>query len=1240
MNPMKSIFYLIYILSFILLFSCAAKKPYINTEDGVDWKTNPEIFNPDNIDYELFLVGDIATSNNNLVSSDIVDLIKTELKNTSIKQSVVFLGNSTSNEGFPDVESPAYAQMDRELDHCINVLSSNTDKVFFIPGNSEWYNGKDYSSAALNEVEEYIESKADGKNIFVPSHGCGRPKLVDLTDDLMLLIIDSQWVLEGDRSDERKRSSCEIDYVQDLIIYIDEKLGKNKNKNVIIAAHHPIYSNGVTGGNYGLKSNLLPLPILGSIITGIKKLGAGEQKFGHPQYEVYRSAIKTALDNHEGIIFASAHDKNLQYHLEDKNHHVIAGSGSVVDFVRKGSTANFALMDRGFAKITHTKDLELWLEFYTPDPDNPKKVKTIYNKRLYKKEFINFQDTSIYHRADEYEKTHKAVASEKYAKGVPGLGKTYRKEWGTELDFPVLLLDEYSGGLTPIQQGGGFQTKSLRLEDPEGRQWVVRTVDKDVSSVVPSILRETFVQDIVQDGISAAHPYAASVVPKMAEALGIYHANPKIVWMPKQRALGDYNIDFGDRIYLFEERAGGEVKSQAAFQDMEDAISTSDLLEKLEKNHKHKVDEAYVLRARLFDLLIGDWDRHDDQWRWGVFEDEETGGKIYRAIPRDRDQVFFFNDGLLNYVVSRPYFNPALRKYDAKIYNLDGLIYNARHFDRSFLSQLTKEDFLRIAKEVQVTLTDDVIQDAFRVWPKEIYDINGDAIVEKLKQRREVLVGYAEQFFEIINKEVTVVGTDKPNLFNVTALPDDKLDVQVYSVEDDEEFLIWSRMLNGEDCNELRLMGLKKADVFSFTGNEDSSIKVKIVGGNGQDLVNNSAENLAITVYDRKDGMQLKGDKVKSHLKNRRGIDVYDRLDWKLDRSIHFPIFDFYTDEGLGLKYNFWWINNSFRKNPYASSHQLGLAYFTTNSAIVADYDGHWASIFGPDWDFRVNVEATGPVFTQFFYGLGNEYINYEEELSEFPQATDNNFFIVKGNHVFVESSFVYNLGNNRTLRISPSTSFLNIPNEPDEGDPRFIFLPEANRDSFDFDTKIYVGLGLNYEINRVNNDMIPTRGYEFNIAANYRHSLRDSEFRNITFESTVTAYVPFSPSHRIVFATELGAAYTVGDYEFFHANYLSTRSRMRGFRRSRFAGDGIAYAASDLRIKLFQGHKGLRTGVGVFGSFDYGRAFLEGDGNDDWHTSVGGGLFFTPLDLVGFKFGYFQGQDDTQIVIGGSIGF
>ncbi len=1219
--------------------SCAAKKPFIKNSQSFDESSKLSI---ENIDYELFLVGDIESESNKAYDSDIVDLIKSELRENSKNQSVVFLGNSFSDKGLPDTESEAFDSVDKSIEACINKLKDNTDKVYFIPGNNEWSDGQNNTVSALSNVEEYLESKVNGKNIFAPSNGCGEPKLVKLTDDLILLLIDSQWVLQGDGSEERKRSGCEIDNELELVTFIEEILAKNKSKNVIIAAHHPVHSNGKTGGNYSMANHMLPLPVLGSIITSIKKINGGQQKFGHPQYEAYRSTMDLAMSNFEGIIHASAHDKNLQYIQENDNHYVVAGSGSEVEFVQKGGNAEFAYMSKGFSKITHTKDLELWLEFFIPDPSNTKVAKSVYKKLLYKKEVIDYTDKTVYKDLANYPKTVQTQASETYSKGRLGMGETYRAEWGTIIDAPVLLLDEVKGGLTPVQQGGGFQTKSLRLENSDGNQWVIRSIDKDIAKVVPPALRGTFAEGVMQDGLSAAHPYGAVAIPQLAEAAQIYHANPKVVWLPKQKALGDYNLGLGERLYLFEERPGGNMAGHPNYGGATKSVNTPELIEKLKKNHKHEVDQKYVLKARLFDLLIGDWDRHDDQWRWGVYSDEASPGKkVYRAIPRDRDQVFFKNDGFLNYIASRPYVTPSLRKFDDEVDNVSGLSFNARHFDRHFISQMNEQDFVNAALKLQNNITDEVIASAFADWPQEIYDISGNSIINKLKLRRSNLIETARDFYKYLTKEVTVMGTNGQNVFDVTALENNQLLVNAYHIDNDEKNLIWSRKINGEDCEELRLFGLKKKDIFNFYGDEKTSVKVRLVGGSGDDIVNNESSTIKILAYDRPQGMTLNGNKVKSKLSDQDGVNRFDRGDWKIDRTIHFPLPSFYTDEGIGLSYNILWQRNGFRKNPYKSNHMLSIGYYWANSAIVGKYAGHWPMIFGPKWDLKVNADVVGPTFTQFFYGLGNKYVNFEELLPNEEEAGSPTFFIVRGKHLDLNPQIIKDLGNNRTLSINPSLEYFDLDSElNDDDETRFIFLDEANRTSSDFENKMYAGLGIHYSSNRVNSPTLPTRGFIFNMGADYKQSLSDSKYSNLTLSSNVAAYIPFTPTHNIVIATNFGGAYTFGDYEFFHANYLSNQSRLRGYKTNRFGGDAIVYHATDLRIKLLQGNGGFRSGLGIFGSFDYGRSFLEGEDIDDWHTSFGGGLYITPLDMLGFKIGYYVANEDAQLSIGGALAF
>lgn len=1237
-NTRKSITRFSFGFLLIILSACSASKPWYKdkNEDPI-LHTVEDI---DQIDYELFLVGDIGSGGGTVNDSDVVDLIKSQLRPGADDQSVVFLGNSLSANGVLDKEDENFAHIDEGIKSCIRKLKESTDKVYFIPGNNEWSNGDSYDLLANRRSEKYLENKVGGKNIYAPSKGCGEPKVVELSDDLLLILVDSQWLLQGDESSERRRSGCSIDNDIEFITSLENTLARNKSKNVIIASHHPLHSNGITGGNYPLKNHLLPFPVLGTLINSVKQLAVGPQKIGHPQYEAYRSAMHLALSNFEGITTVSAHDKNMQYIVKDENHYVIAGSGSNVEYVRKGGIADFAAMEFGFAKITHTKNLELWLEFYKQDPLEPTRAISIYRKRIYKKKAIDYADKSVYKDLEDYPAFQSVVASEQYRKGIIGMGETYREEWGTKVNAPLLLLDKIEGGVIPIQQGGGFQTKSLRLENKEGRQWVIRSIDKDIAKIVPIALRSTVAETVMQDGLSAAHPYGAIAIPTLASAAKIYHANPKFVWLPNQKALGDYNLNFANRLYLFEERPGGNMIGHPTYGGSEKSVNTIDLIEKLTKNHKHKVDQEYVLRARLFDLFVGDWDRHDDQWRWGIYEDETMPGKkIYRAIPRDRDQVFFKNDGFFNYIASRKYFTPSLRKFGDDIDMVDGLSFNARHFDRHFLSEMTLDQYVSAAEALAENMTDAVINNAFEVWPKEIYDISGDKIKHNLRSRRKKLKRYATEFYLYLSKEVTAIGTDSDDIFIVEALKDDMLKVEVYHKKKEVDHLIWSRVIDGSHTDEVRLFGLDDDDKFTILGDEKSSIKIRIVGGSGKDKVINESKNLEVIVYDKPKGMDLNGNSVKSKVKDERGINRYDRFDWKMDRSIHFPMLSFYTDEGIGIGYNLWWIKNGFRKNPYKSNHKLNLSYFNANQAIVGSYIGDWPEALGKNLNFKLAIDGSGPTFSQYFYGLGNEYVNYDELFPNIDNSGSLLFHTIRGTNISIAPAIEKNLGNGNSISIEPSATYINLNNDLTD-ELRFINFSEAGRTIEDFKNKYYLGLALNYKSTRIDNPIIPTRGYNYSIGADYRQSMSAGNFSNVALSTQLTAYIPFDANHSFVLATNIGGRYTLGDYEFFHANYLSSISTLRGYKTNRFAGDGIVYHASDLRLRLLEGNGKFKTGLGIYGSFDYGRAFLEDENISDWHMSYGGGLYITPLDLMGFKIGYHIGREDTQITIGSALSF
>src|SRR4030095_1236654 len=120
------------------------------------------------------------------------------------------------------------------------------------------------------------------------------------------------------------------------------------------------------------------------------------------------------------------------------------------------------------------------------------------------------------------------------------LGSHYRKVWAAPVTMHSLDLGHMYGGLTPLKRGGGFQTKSLRMLGADSNEYVIRTIDKDPSRAVSSVFRKTVVTSLLQDQISASHPYAFQVIPGLSTAAGIYHSNPQLLYVPDDPKLGEF----------------------------------------------------------------------------------------------------------------------------------------------------------------------------------------------------------------------------------------------------------------------------------------------------------------------------------------------------------------------------------------------------------------------------------------------------------------------------------------------------------------------------------------------------------------------------------------------------------------------------------------------------------------------------------------------------------------------------
>lgn len=417
------------------------------------------------------------------------------------------------------------------------------------------------------------------------------------------------------------------------------------------------------------------------------------------------------------------------------------------------------------------------------------------------------------------------------------LGKHWRQVWTTPIEAPILDFDHALGGLTPGKMGGGMQTTSLRLTSANGASYVLRSLDKDPVGVLPPFWQHTLVADLLRDQVTAANPYAPLVVAPLSDAAGLFHPHPQLVFIPaKEARIQAHRAQMADRLFWLEERF--TASSVAAFDSAQGIYDSVEMLDLHFRDPHHLIDQQSFVRCRLFDILLGDWDRHEGQWDWVAYR---AGRQLrYTPIPKDRDQAFSrYRDGVLPWLLTRDFALPKFSHFSASLEDIRPYTVNSAFLDQRALNGLQREDFLRAAQSLQNALTDQVIDQAVRQLPPPIYKLAGKDLADVLKQRRRQLKLAALAFHRHLAQDVLVAGTDDREKFVVRRLNDRQTLVQVFSLLANDSLgnRRYQRMFFVGETGRITLHGLAGNDQFDLSGRVNQGIQVKIVGGRGDDRI-------------------------------------------------------------------------------------------------------------------------------------------------------------------------------------------------------------------------------------------------------------------------------------------------------------------------------------------------------------------------------------------------------------------
>ncbi len=1130
---------------------------------------------------------------------------------------------------YPDLDEKS--DTEEQLKPLINLVKTFRGKSLIVPGEHEW---NDRGVKGVEDIEDLIEEKMGKDNQFQPENGCPL-EVIDVDDQTEIVIVDSQWYIEDWSKQSGFNDKCAIKTRVQFLTLLKDEARKARHKNVILYMHHPLFSNGIYGGEMSTRAFYRPsaenayIPGVGFLWAFARTQGGiSKQDQFNPLMNELMQEIKLMSIELPRLFVVSAHEQSQQYIENGNIRQLISGTAAKSEYARLGKDGIFASVQPGISELRIFENGASTVHFYELDETGN------LSERFSKESYAAPEKYPLDSLPTNFPKTETASIYPKELVDVTAAfekkwGKHHRDLYGLDINVPVVLLDTLYGGLTVERAGGGHQTQSLRLVDADDREYNMRALAKDPYEFLKAMgyddlnaqeyFQGTLPARLIEDFYTASHPYGAFAIPRLAGAADLNHTHPKVYYIPKQKTLGDFNETHGDRLYMVVEKPDDDFNGSHMFGFNEDIESTADLFEAIREDEKNKIDEQAYIKARVFDMLVGDWDRHEDQWRWAERMNEDSTYS-YIAIPRDRDQVFSKFDG--KFIKTMQKFMAGTRElgnYGPDIEFVRGFSESAINLDRAVLQNSDKADWLEAVAYIEERITPDVVEKAFKEMPKEVQNEDWKQLQQDLLARKKNLRSIVDRYYEYFIDFQTLKGTDKDDHFYIERFEDGKTAIKAYRIKDGKDgTLLFDRIFDPKETREIWIYGLDDDDVFTVTGNSRSKIKLVIAGGQDDDVYEiKNGRNL--TIYDQREGNEVKENKgARLRFSNTYENHIYDS-ERRPDEAKKF---------GLSLPYNPDWgvaphlritrQKLGFERNPFTSQFVLDAQYISLTQAAVFKGEVHFSNIF-PEWNLLIGAGVTTNNYTENFFGFGNETMNNTSDY-------DVNRLL---NQQFEYTTGVYYKGKYGSS-FEAKLAYQHYAFE----DSAFLNLGNATNQNK------YGSIKINYSYHSVDDEKFPTRGMQFNA----KGGIYDNLTNTTTFfaaDPSLTFWNAIDSSRDLVIKTQVSSEMRFGDpAPFFQSAQLGALTGLRSYRIDRFAGDKSLRGSADLNYQF----KPLKTALFplrsyLFAGYDLGRVWYANESSERWYDSYGGGIHMSMGGFLSGNIAYFTGDEGGRFTFGVNFG-
>jgi hypothetical protein len=791
-------------------------------------------------------------------------------------------------------------------------------------------------------------------------------------------------------------------------------------------------------------------------------------------------------------------------------------------------------------------------------------------------------------------------------------GADYRDLWTTPVRLEVLDLRSYAGGLTPTRILGHGQTQALGLKGADGKDYTFRPVVKDPVGLLPEELRQTVARNVLLDQMASGHPAGHVIVPGLLEPAGVLHTEPRFFVMPDDPALGEFQKQFANVVGDLEVWGGSK-----GFAGTTKTIDGEEMWKQLRQNPEVRVDSRAYLKARLLDQLMGDWDRHRDQWRYG----QVSGKERWQPIPEDRDQAFARFEGFLPALL-RPQL-PMLVKYGPSYSNLKGLTFDGWDVDKRLLADLERPVWQEVAQELKSEMSDAVLEAAARRMPPEYFAKDGARLVAGLKGRRDALVEQADRFYRFINREVDVFATDQHEQVEARRFDNGDLELTVRAGEGEPYF---HRRFEASVTKEVRLYLYDGNDKVVVTGGRHGGVLLRVIAGNGEDVLDDSKGGG--TRFSASSAQARVSPGPGTHWDRRPYTEPAHtgRAEWIPNRDwgrFTGPLFLFGygSDYGVLIGGALNTTRYGFRKDPWAEKQSLRVLYSTEETSFRATYQGQFRFENSP---LRIGLFGLGSgIETLRFYGQGNETIS----------AGNEDLYRIGQNRAQAETALIWSLAPKTDLSFGLTAKY----NDTDPRDnPALVGQPFYGEGGF-----TQIGATSRFLFDGTGGLALPRRGVLVSASGIYYPAWADVTDSFGEIHGQARAYVATKGERGLTLSLKAGGQHVFGTHPFFESAFLGGKtpfnplepgggSAIRGLPPQRYAGDSSLFGSAELYLTLTRAFIAVPGRLGILGFYDVGRVYLDGESSNQWHDGYGGGIFFlTPgrRNLVSFSIARSEGE-------------